>query len=271
MRKSSEFEKLTNRLRLKILQIANQSKSPHVGSCLSCIDAIAYLYNHILRFVPSEPDWPNRDYFILSKGHAALALYVTLAENGVIPESTLTGYMQDNGTLPAHLDRFSAPGIEVSAGSLGHGLSIGLGIAHGLKLKGKKNRVYVLMGDGESQEGAVWEAAMQAPVLGLDNLVAYIDHNNLQGYGRPCELMQYEPVTDKWRAFGWHATQTDGHDFKSIAKATNAALGAEQPAVVVLKTIKGKGVSFMENQLKWHYYIVTDDHLETARQELNNA
>jgi transketolase len=179
--------------------------------------------------------------------------------------------MQNEGTLPAHLDRFSAHGIEVSTGSLGHGLSLGLGLAKGFKLRKMPNRIYVLMGDGEIQEGSVWEAAMMAPAIGVDNLIAMIDYNNLQGYGRPNEIMSFEPVIDKWRAFGWYALEADGHDFESIEKAFVAALSKAKPAVIIFHTIKGKGVSFMENELKWHYYIVTDELLTKAMEEFDNA
>jgi transketolase len=179
--------------------------------------------------------------------------------------------MQNDGTLPAHLDRFSAPGIEMSAGALGHGLSVGLGISHGCKLKEKNNRVFVLMGDGEIQEGSVWEAAMMAPMTGANNLVAMVDCNNLQGYGRPREIMCVEPMLEKWRAFGWYAVDADGHDFHDIHRAVKSATLSEQPSVILFNTIKGKGVSFMEDQLKWHYYIVTDEILEQAMKELAHA
>jgi transketolase len=271
MLEEGAFERRTAALRLKILEMAHRSGSPHVGSCLSCIDAIFYLYAEVLNFNPDDPEWDGRDYFILSKGHAAMALYVTLAESGIIPEKLLQGYMQDNGTLPAHLDRFSCPGIEVSAGSLGHGLPMAVGIAHGMKLSGRRSRIFALIGDGESQEGSIWEAAMLAPKLRLDNLTVLVDFNNLQGFGRPCELVQFEPLQAKWQAFGWQAVLADGHRLESLRTAFNTALAASHPAVVVLKTIKGKGVSFMEDELKWHYFAVGDEHIRQARAELTHA
>jgi transketolase len=267
----ANLQERARQIRLRVLTMANRSRSAHVGSCLSCADVITYLYFRELHLDPNNPQWPERDYFILSKGHAAMVLYAALAEKGIMEAELLEGYMQDGGSLPGHLDRFAAPGIEVSAGSLGHGLPIGLGIAHGLKLKGMPNRVFVLMGDGESQEGSVWEAAMMAPMLGVNNLIAMIDHNNLQGYGRPCEIMYFRPVLDKWRAFGWHAVEADGHDFASLASAFAAAGAADRPAVIVLNTTKGKGVAFMEDELKWHYFIVTDELLALARQGLGDA
>lgn len=265
------LHKTADFLRINILKVANRSKSAHIGSCLSIIDVLTYLYFQELRIDPKKPDRIDRDYFILSKGHGAMALYAVLAEKGFFDKSMLHGYMAENGTLPAHLDRFSAPGIEVSAGSLGHGLPMALGIAHGLKIQGKSNRLFVLMGDGESQEGSVWEAAMLAPKLNLKNLTAIIDFNNLQGYGRPTEIMHFEPLADKWRAFGWHAIETDGHDFAAMEKAFIEADKASRPAVIILKTVKGKGVSFMEDELKWHYFIVTDELLEQAKKEVQRA
>ncbi|MFH1673088.1 MAG: transketolase [Pseudomonadota bacterium] len=268
---TSKLAQTAKEVRKAILHMANRSQGPHIGSCLSVVEILVYLYFCELKLDPSNPEWTDRDYFILSKGHAAMALYAVLAEKGIIERKLLEGYMLNNGTLPAHLDKFSASGIEVSAGSLGHGLSIGLGIAHGMKLRGKFNRVFVLMGDGESQEGSVWEAAMMAPRLGVNNLVAMIDHNNLQGYGRPCEIMYFQPVAEKWKAFGWHAVEADGHDFVSLEKAFASAITADKPAVVILNTTKGKGVSYMEDELKWHYFILTDELFEKAKRELTDA
>lgn len=263
--------KTATQIRHRILDMAHRSRGAHVGSCLSIVDILTYVYFKKLEFDPGRPDSPDRDYFILSKGHGAMALYAVLAQRGIIPEEMLGGYMIDGGTLPAHLDRFSAPGIEVSAGSLGHGLSIGLGIAHGLKMKNKKNKVLVLMGDGETQEGSVWEAAMAAPKLVGSNLVAMIDYNNLQGYGRPTEICAFDPVAEKWAAFGWTVVEADGHDFNSIEQAFATAGRADRPCMIVFRTTKGKGVSFMEDELKWHYFIITDDRLTRARKELSDA
>ncbi len=261
---------LTNRaraIRRRVLSMANLSRSAHVGSSLSCVDLLTYLYFEELDIRPTEP---TGDRFLLSKGHAAMALYATLAQRGILDPEILDGYMVDGGSLPAHLDRFACRGVEISAGALGHGLPIGLGMAHGLQLRGLAARVFVLMGDGECQEGAIWEAAMLAPRLGLSNLTAIIDYNNLQGYGRPTEIVAFEPVVAKWQAFGWHVVEVDGHDFISIAKGL-AATDPDRPRVVVAHTVKGKGVSFMEDQLKWHYHIVSDELLERACEELEDA
>ena len=268
---SQKLKCVARNVRKTVLQMANKSRGPHVGSCLSIVDILSYLYFHALDINKDNNSKATRDYMILSKGHAAMALYATLAEKEMVPRQILDGYLLDGGTLPAHLDRFSAPGIEVSAGSLGHGLPIGVGIAHGLKMKGMKNVVSVVIGDGESQEGAIWESALFAPRLELDNLIAFIDNNNLQGYGRPDELCSFQPVLEKWQAFGWNAIAADGHDFQSIHSAYREMINLPGPSVICLKTIKGKGVSFMEDELKWHYFIVTDEMLQQALEEIEHA
>lgn len=250
-------------VRKKIIYIANKSKSPHVGSSLSCVDILSVLYFEILKLKP----WKERDIFILSKGHAAMSLYCTLSARGIIDESLLDGYYKNNGTLPAHLDRFSAKGIEVSAGSLGHGFNIGLGMAYGFKKKEENRKVFVLIGDGEAQEGSIWEGALFASKLELDNFTAIIDYNNLQGYGRACQLCTFEPLRSKWEAFGWHVTEIDGHDHEAIKSALESG-SSKKPKLVIAKTVKGKGVSFMEDQLIWHYYVVTDEHKRLAMEGL---
>jgi transketolase len=234
--------------------MANRARGPHVGSALSCTDILATLYHGgILRCEP----WAARDIFILSKAHASMALYAVLASRGIMPRERLETYCRDGG-LPGHLDLQTGQGVECSAGSLGHGFNIGLGMAAGFKAQGVDRRVFVLLGDGESQEGSVWEGALFAPRLGLDNVTAIIDYNNLQGYGRPREICSFEPLADKWAAFGWDVATVDGHDHGELL----AELGkgqAGRPRVIIARTVKGKGVPFMENELIWHYYIVTDD------------
>ncbi len=259
-----DIKTVSKEIRRTIIGLANQSKSPHVGSSLSCVDILSVLYFDRLRLEP----WDERDIFILSKGHAAMSLYSTLAVRGIMDMNTLDGYYQNNGTLPAHLDRFSSKGIEVSAGSLGHGFNIGLGMAYGFKKKSNSRKVYALIGDGESQEGSIWEGALFAPKLGLENFTVIIDYNNLQGYGRAKDLCHYEPLKAKWQAFGWHAIEIDGHDFKAISTAF-AEDPCGKPKVIIARTTKGKGVSFMEDQLIWHYYVVTDEHKEKALKELS--
>ena len=243
--------------------MANQTKTPHVGSSLSCVDILTVLYFDVLRL----DNWEERDIFILSKGHAALSLYSTLAVKGIIDEEMLAGYFMNDGTLPAHLDRFTGKGIEVSAGSLGHGFNVGLGIAFGFKKKGEPRKVYAIIGDGESQEGSIWEGALFASKLGLNNFTAIMDYNNLQGYGRARELCHFEPVKAKWEAFGWYTIKVDGHDHKAIKEAFEEDPQG-RPKMIIACTTKGKGISYMEDKLIWHYYIVTDGHKEKALEEL---
>lgn len=254
---------ISKEIRRTVIELAHHSKSAHVGSALSCVDILTVLYWKIMRLEP----WQARDIFILSKAHAAMALYSALALKDIIDKSLLDGYFQNNGTLPGHLDKSTAKGLEVSAGSLGHGFNIGLGIAYGFNKKKNNRKVYAIIGDGESQEGSIWEGALFGSKLGLDNFTAIIDYNNLQGYGRPAEISSYEPVSDKWKAFGWHAIEVDGHNMESLEKAFQEP-SKGKPKVIIARTIKGKGVSFMENQLIWHYYIVTDEHRKEALRDI---
>lgn len=250
-------------IRKKIITLANMSASPHVGSSLSCVDILSALYFDVMRF----ENWEERDMFVLSKAHSAMALYCTLTEKGIMGEDTLFGYCKENGTIPAHLDRHTVKGVEVSAGSLGHGFNIGLGIAYGFKKQQKDRNVYVVCGDGEMQEGSIWEGMLFGSSLKLDNFTVLIDFNNLQGYGRPTEVCSFEPLDEKIMAFGWDVETVDGHDHAAIIKAVqNRKEG--MPKAVICRTTKGKGVSFMEDQLIWHYYIVTDEHKKTALGEL---
>lgn len=257
------LEPVARNIRRTIIDLAHASKGPHVGSSLSCADILTTLYFEVMRLDP----WEQRDIGILSKAHAAMSLYATLAERGILDRATLAGYYQDNGALPAHLDRFSAPGIEVSAGSLGHGFNMGLGMAYGFRKSGSDRRVFAVIGDGEMQEGSIWEGALFAPRMGLDNFSVIVDHNNLQGYGRPTEICAFEPIAAKWASFGWHAVEVDGHDHTALAAALRMPTEG-RPRAVIARTTKGKGVSFMEDQLIWHYYIVTDSHREQAHGEL---
>ncbi len=257
------LENIAKEVRKTIITIAHSSKSPHVSSALSCVDILTALYFKKMNLEP----WEDRDIFILSKAHSAMALYAVLAKRGIMDEKLLAGYFKNDGTLPAHLDRFVAKGIEVSAGSLGHGFNIGLGMAYGYKKKKDNRHFYVLIGDGETQEGTIWEGALFAPKLGLDNFTAIIDYNNLQGYGRTKEICQFEPLKRKWEAFGWNAIEVDGHNFQDLEKAIDTN-SEGRPKVIIACTTKGKGVSFMEDKLVWHYYIVTDEFKEKALEEL---
>lgn len=257
-----DFRNRAVHIRREIIEMAHRSGGPHVGSALSCADILATLYHGVLSLDP----WEERDICILSKAHASMALYATLASRGIIPGERLATYCRERG-LPAHLDMQSSRGVECSAGSLGHGFNIGLGMAAGFKARNLSRRVYIIMGDGESQEGSIWEGAMFAPTLGLDNVTAVIDYNNLQGYGRPREICSFEPLADKWAAFGWDVATVDGHDHGELLAALQRG-PAGKPRLVIARTVKGKGVSFMENELIWHYYIVTDEIRERALGEL---
>lgn len=259
----NELEKIAKEIRKTIIKLANNSKSPHVGSALSCVEILTALYFKKMNFEP----WEDRDIFILSKAHSAMTLYCALAMKRIIDEKLLEGYYKNDGTLPAHLDRFTAKGIEVSAGSLGHGFNIGLGMAYGFKKKKDRRKVYVLIGDGETQEGTIWEGALFAPKLGIDNFTVIIDYNNLQGYGRAKEICQFEPLNKKWESFGWFVQEADGHNFGEIEKAIDIP-SEGKPKVIIACTVKGKGISFMEDELIWHYYIVTDEIREKALEEL---
>ncbi len=247
------MKNIANNIRKNIIHIANLSGSPHVGSALSCTDILTTLYFDILNL----DDYENRDIFLLSKAHSAMALYSTLYEKGFLIQEELEGYYQNGGTLPAHTDKDTNPYIEISAGSLGHGLPMALGMAHSFKLRDSDRKVYVLMGDGESQEGSVWEAAMLAPKLGLNNLTVFIDRNNLQGYGRASELLAYEPIDEKFKAFLWDVHRVNGHDHKAIKEIVN--IKTDKPKMIICDTTKGKDISFMEDKLIWHYYVVTDE------------
>jgi transketolase len=260
----SSLKNIATNVRKNTLKIANSSKGPHIGTALSCVDMLVALYFKVLKISSFQDE--NRDIFILSKGHGAMALYATLFENGQLSEDDFLSYYQNDGKLPAHLDKDSCEAIEVSSGSLGHGLPMALGFAYSKILKGLNSKVYVLMGDGEAQEGSVWEAAMLAPKMGLNNLVVLIDKNNLQGYGRPSELVSFESLEDKFKAFNWDAVTIDGHNHELIAENCNNT--SNKPKVIICETIKGKGVSFMENELKWHYFIVSDEIYANALSEV---
>jgi len=250
-------------IRRTLVNMACASKSPHVGPSLSCVDILTTLYFDIMKLEP----WEERDVFIMSKGHAAMALYATLAERGILDKVLLDGYYRNDGTLPAHLDKTKGKGIEVSSGSLGHGFNMGLGMAYGFKRSGSKRQVYALIGDGESEEGSIWEGALFAPRLGLGNFTAILDYNDLQGYGRPSELCAFESVAKKWSAFGWFVLEVDGHNHQEIRDALKDKYWGK-PTMVVARTVKGKGVSFMEDCMEWHFYVMSETNRNDALKEL---
>jgi len=261
---------LATRIRVHALKMTHRAKSSHIGGSLSIADLLAVLYSSVLRVDPSRLDWSERDRFILSKGHAAAAAYAVLAERGFFPKEWLGAYYQDGSHLAGHIT-YGVPGVEASTGSLGHGLSIGCGMALAGKQAGCLYRVFILLSDGECDEGSTWEAVLFAPHHRLDNLVAIVDYNKIQSFGTVKEVLDLEPLANKWQAFGWAVKEIDGHDFEQIEKALlSVPFEPERPSCIIAHTVKGKGVSFMENQLAWHYKPPNDDELRQALTELGN-
>ena len=260
-----DLGKIAVEQRRMLVRMSHQAKAPHLGSALSCVDILTVLYWKILRHDPDLPEDPLRDRLILSKGHAAAALYAALALRGYFPRELLRSYALPGVHLPEHPSPGCLPGIEAATGSLGHGLSIGLGMALGAKITKVPYRVFVLMSDGECNEGSVWEAAMMAPRHNLGNLVAIIDYNKWQATGRSDEVLDLHPLTDKWSAFGWQTAELDGHDIPGMLDGFSSIdETACKPTVVIAHTVKGKGVSFMEDDNNWHYRIPTRDELALA-------
>ncbi|MDI6801587.1 MAG: transketolase [Thermodesulfovibrionales bacterium] len=256
-------------VRVEILRMLAQAGSGHTGGSLSSADIATALYFYKMRHRPDDPKWPERDRFVLSKGHAAPLLYTVLALTGYFDKSLLNTLRKIRSPLQGHPSSKMLPGIEVSTGSLGQGLSIANGMALGLKLDRNPARVYCLLGDGETQEGQVWEAAMTASHYFLDNLCAIVDLNELQIDGRCSDVMKIEPVPDKWKAFGWHIFEIDGHDMEQIVDALDEAEKIKgKPSVILARTIKGKGVSFFEGKVEYHGIVPTKEELELALKEL---
>ena len=264
-----DMEVMAKRLRRHIITMLGKAGSGHPGGSLSAVEIVTALYFGLLRHNPKDPHWPDRDRFILSKGHAAPLLYATLAECGYLPLEELSTLRQINSRLQGHTDRTVTPGIELSAGSLGQGLSFALGVALAGRLNLQAYRVYVLLGDGECDEGQVWEAAMAAAHFKVDNLVAIVDNNGLQIDGWNRDVMNLAPFPDKWKAFGWHVIEADGHDLAQLIDAfAQAKLVKGQPTVIIAHTVKGKGVSFMENVADFHGKAPTPAEVEKALKEL---
>ncbi len=263
------LEEIAKTLRRHIITMTAKAGSGHPGGSLSAADIVTALFFRILRLRHAEPRWAERDRFILSKGHAAPLLYAALAESGYFPVEELSTLRKLGSRLQGHTDRTSTPGVEMSSGSLGQGLSFGIGTALAARLNSQGYRVYVLLGDGECDEGQVWEAAMAASHFKLDNLVAVIDHNEQQIDGWNREVMNLEPLGERWRSFGWLVIEIDGHDFGQILSAfERAKLIKGQPTMIIAHTIKGKGVSFMENNLEFHGRATTPEETERALKEL---
>jgi transketolase len=259
-------------LRRDIIEIAYKAQGPtHEGGSLSSADIMAALYFKIMKIDPNNPRWEERDRLVLSKGHAYPVLYAALAERGYFDKSLLYSIRRINSKLQGHPDMNKTPGVDITSGSLGHGLSTGLGIALALKMRQIPSNVFVILGDGETQEGLIWEAAMAAPQLGVDNLIAIIDYNHLQSCGNTDQILSLEPLRDKWEAFGWKVFEMNGHNMEDIVNKLEMAVNFKgRPTVVIAHTIKGKGVSFMENDVSWHGRIPTKAEYEQALTELSN-
>jgi transketolase len=263
------LDEISRRIRGRIIELSHRSKTPHLGGSLSCVDILTAAYWSFLKIDPQNPANPDRDRFILSKGHAALALFTTLAERGFFSQSILDTFAQPGSSLEEHPSLGSAPGVEASSGSLGHGLPIGLGMALAARIQKRPYRVLVVMSDGECEEGSVWEAAMFAPIHGLDNLITVIDYNKWQATGRSNEIMALESLAQKWEAFGWRTYQVDGNDLKALVDLFQLLPdGSGKPSAIIANTIKGKGVSFMEDDNNWHYRIPTLEEVTAAKKEL---
>ena len=264
-----KLKSLAKTIRVDILTMLNKSGSGHTGGSLSAVDILVSLYFYKMRHNPQNPKWSDRDRFVLSKGHGAPALYAVLARSGYFDLSELMNLRKLGSILQGHPDMKVTPGVDVSTGSLGQGLSMANGMALALKLDKRPSRVYALMGDGENQEGQIWEAAMAAAHYKLDNVCGIIDHNGLQIDGPVNEIMKIEPIAQKWASFRWEVFQVNGHDFQEIISALDKAETVKnKPSLIVANTVKGKGVSFFENKVEYHGVAPTNEELKKALIEI---
>lgn len=258
-------------IRRWVLALCGHAKTGHVGSTLSLVDILTVLYYHTLRVDPARPQWDVRDRLILSKGHAAVGLYVILAARGFFPESQLWDYLTDGSALTAHANA-SVPGVELSTGSLGHGLPVGVGMALGATLADASWRTIVILSDGECNEGSTWEAILAAGNLHLDHLVAIVDYNHMQALGSTHEVMELEPLANKWSSFGWAVREVDGHDVAALETAlARVPFERGKPSVLLATTQMGKGISFMEGKLEWHYLKPSSEQVAQGLEELSDA
>jgi transketolase len=248
------LDQRSRQLRRLVVRALDGGGRGHVGSSMSLIEILRVLYDDVLRFRPSEPKWPDRDRMILSKGHGCLALYAMLADKGFIGADSLDTFCQRDSILGGHPEAGKVPGVEASTGALGHGLSVGLGMALAVRAQKRDSRVFVVMGDGEINEGSVWEAAMCAGKHRVSHLTAIIDYNKIQSAGPTREIQDLEPLADKWRAFGFMAKEVDGHDVSALRSVFRALpFGPEKPSAIICHTVKGKGIPFAENDPNWHH------------------
>lgn len=265
-----KLEERASILRARIIETSHKAGIPHLGSCLSCVDILTALYFSILRIDPKDALSPDRDRFILSKGHGAPALFQVLAMKGFYPETMLDNYGEDGGIFAEHPPSPAyLPGIEAATGSLGHGLPIAVGMAIAARMQNRHYKVYAVLSDGECNEGSIWEAAMFAAAQKVSNLCIIIDFNKWQATGRSKEVMALDPLVDKWRAFGWNTYEIDGHNMPTLVQTLeNFSVGNSKPTAIIAHTIKGKGVSFMEDDNNWHYRIPTANEVSLAKLEL---
>jgi len=269
--KTQVLGELSKQLRVQTLHMIHRAHSSHVGTNFSMIELLLVLYHEILNVAPDDPEWPDRDRFILSKGHGCAALYAILANRGFFPLDWLNTFYMNGSRLAGHAAH-NIPGVEISTGSLGHGLSVGTGMALAAKRDGKAYRVFVLLSDGECDEGSTWEPVLFAPQHELENLVAIIDYNKIQSLGSVKDVIDLDPLAAKWQAFGWEVREIDGHDIEAIYEALSTLpWQPDRPSCLIAHTVKGKGVSFMEDQLLWHYRSPDDKEFEAALIELGES
>ena len=265
---AAELREKAKQFRREILETTHRAGSGHPGGSLSCVEILITLYEEVMQHKPDEPKWDGRDHLIISKGHATPAVYVTLANYGYFPKEELSGFRKFGSILQGHVHT-KVPGVEFNTGSLGHGLSVANGLAIGNRLLGKNNKVYCLLGDGEIQEGSIWEAAMHASHRKLDNLCAIVDYNKVQENGPTNEIKNLEPLSEKWMSFGWEVREVIGHNFGQLRQAfAEFADNKGKPFVILAHTIKGKGVSFMEGERQWHGKAPNAEQLQEALAEL---
>lgn len=264
----SEPDEFARRIRAHALRMVHAAKASHIGGCLSMADILAVLYTRTLRIDATHPRAPDRDRFVLSKGHATAVLYAALAERGFFSVDDLKTYCCDGSIFTGHVSH-AVPGVEVSTGSLGHGLPIAIGMALAARSAGAGSRAFCLLSDGECDEGSNWEGILFAPHHKLDTLVAIVDFNKIQSFGTVAEVLNLDPFAEKWRAFGWHVQEVDGHDIAAMERILDEVPAVPgRPTVIIAHTVKGKGVSFMENKLEWHYRSPSDEQLAAALAEI---
>lgn len=265
-------QELALKIRKHAIEMTHLGKSSHVASALSMADIVAVLYGKVLNKRPEMPIWPERDRFILSKGHAGAGVYAALAETGYFPVEELKKHYANGSKFSGHVSHIGIPGVELSTGSLGHGLPVGVGMAYAAKMDSRSHRIYVLLSDGECDEGSNWEAILFSSHHKLSNLVAVVDYNKIQSLATVEETLRLEPFTDKWRAFGWEVKEVDGHDHEALTEALDVhPFRGERPVCVIAHTTKGKGVSFMENSVLWHYRSPQGEEYEKALKELDGT